>query len=278
VSVTVAGHVEGPTLPPFARLVQLRVGEAVHKMAVFGDRVWERSLLGGLAPSDPEPFDRLELSVGRAFGGGFAVPPGILQLPGLEHPHPGYRCEHHLNPRGVGMYPDERSASGAPLPNFERPGALLESWKDSPEPAAFSPCPELGGWRAKALTDRHFQDYEGDGSAFPDLPLPLALSWRLNHHAPPELIFDDVVVGTTIEIEGLSGGTVCVSTPGCLARLDVESWSKPGLVGEAPALLRALHIDTDRRLLIAVHGLAFKYDPRSAPKVLRVARAKGVYA
>jgi hypothetical protein len=281
VSVTVAGHVHGPTKPPFARLVQLRVGEALRKMAVFGDRVWEKSILGGLGPSEPRSFDRLELSVQRAFGGGFDVPPGLLQIRGLEElPHPGYRHDHLLNPRGVGVYSDERAATGAPLPNFERPEALLERWNDSPEPVAFSPCPELLGWRGRALVARYVEEHKerfAGGGVPTDLPPP-APSSRIVHHAPPELIFDAVPVGTIIEVEGLSAGRVRLSVPPCRARLAVEPVSKAGSVLEPAARLRSIHVDTDRGLCLVVHGLSFRYHPRRAPKGVRVSRVEGVFA
>jgi hypothetical protein len=275
VSVTVAGHVHGPTKPPFARLVQLRVGEVVRKIAVFGVRVWEKAIFGGLTPSAPRPFDRMELSLERAYGGGFDVPPGLV--PHSDLPHPGYRHNHPLNPKGVGFYPDERAATHAPLPSFERPGALLQRWNDSPEPVAFSPCRELVGWRAQALGQRYMQEHLARGGTRENLPPPTP-SFRVLHHAPPELIFDEVTVGTRIEVEGLSEGPARLSVPACLVRLAVQPVSKAGAVVEPAPRLRSIHIDADRGLVLAVHALAFRYDPRRAPKGVRVARVNGAHA
>lgn len=270
VSVTVAGHVHGPSKAPFARLVSLRVGEVEKKIAVFGHRVWEKSFLGGLAPSDPLPFDRLELSLERAFGGGYDVPPGLM--PGDNLPHPGFHCDHPMNPKGVGFYPDERAAVGAPLPNFERPGALLQRWSDSPEPAAFSPCRELVGWRTGR--EQFVQDHlvRGDSPESPMLPTP---SFRIFHHAPPELIFDDLAAGTRIEVEGLASGPVRLSVPACRVRSDVEPLGKKGTMVELPSRLRSIHIDADRGLLLTAHALSFRYDPRRAPRSVRVTRVNG---
>ena len=276
VSLTVAGHVDGPSKPPFARLVVLRVGEVERSIAVFGDRVWERSILGGgLAPSDPRPFDRLELSVERAFGGGYDVPPGLMPTDDL--PHPGFRVDHPMNPLGVGLYGDERDAVGAPLPNFERRGALMKRWNDAPEPVAFSPCRELVGWRTWARTQRHLREHLARGGSPDDVPPPPP-SFRMFHHAPPELVFDDIVPGTTIELDGLSGGSLRFVVPGCPARLDVAPASKSAARVEVPPRLRSIHIDADRGLLLTAHDLSFRYNPKRAPRSARVSRATGAAA
>ncbi len=267
VSVTVAGHVHGPSKPPFARLVKLRVGDVERSIAVFGDRVWEKSILG-LAPSDPLPFESLELSVERAFGGGYDIPPGLM--PGEGLPHPGFRRDHHMNPKGVGLYGDERAAAGAPLPNFERPSALLQHWNDLPEPVAFSPCRELVGWRTWARTQRHMQEHLARGGTLDDIKPPKP-SLRVLHHAPPDLIFDDVPAGTPIEIDGLSAGPVRLSVPSCLAGFTIEPTSKTASV-EVPPRLRSIHIDADRGVLLTAYALSFRHHPRRAPRNVRVTR------
>lgn len=272
VSVTVAGHVTGPSKPPFARLAVLRVGEAERAMAVFGDRVWEKSLFGGLAPSEPQPFDELELSLGRAFGGGYDVPPGLMPSEDRseELPHPGFRCDHPLNPKGVGLYADECSASGAALPNFERRGALLERWDDSPEPVAFSPCRELVGWRTKGRAEQYEQARLASDSA--TISKLLKPAFRVFHHAPPELIFDDVLAGTLVEVEGLSSGPLRFAVPGCLVRFDVQPSSKGGAVVHVPPRLRSLHVDADRGLLLTAYALSFRYHPKRVPRGACVTR------
>jgi hypothetical protein len=275
VSVTVAGHVEGPSKPPFARLVTLRIGDIERSIAVFGDRVWEKSVFGGgLAPSNPKPFDRLELSVERAYGGGYDVPPGLI--PGDDLPHPGFRCAHQLNPKGVGLYADEASALGSPLPNFERRGALLERWNDAPEPVAFSPCSELVGWRSWADAERFMAEHIASGGTPDDLPPPPP-SFRVLHHAPPELIFDDIAAGTHVELDGFSGGPVRLDVPACPVRFAIEPWRKGTASVEVPPRLRSIHIDADRQLLLTTYALSFRYNRQRAPRLARLTREIGAF-
>src|SRR5580692_5279799 len=71
VSVTVAGAALGPSRPPYVRAVPLRIGAEERRLLVLGDRRWEGQAGGGLAPSAPARFERIELGFERAFGGGY---------------------------------------------------------------------------------------------------------------------------------------------------------------------------------------------------------------
>jgi hypothetical protein len=266
VSITAAGHVRGPRAAPFVRHVELAVGPVVRRLAVFGDRVWERALGGGLVASDAQPFDAIELSFARAFGGGFDVPPGTL--PGTDLPHPGFRQDHTFNPRGVGLYADEARALGAPLPNIERPGELLRRWDDSPEPAGLSPCGDLVGWRVHAEEAPKLRAHLDRGGLLAEMPLRLP-SFRLQHHAPPDLVFDTLPVGTEIKLSGLGGAPLRFALPSCPAQAIVRG--RKGEVDVVPRL-RAVHVDADRALALVVHDLAFRYDPRRAPTWVRINR------
>src|SRR6185437_2934942 len=196
VSVTAAGHASGPPSPPFVCPVIFRVGDVERRLIVFGERCWERRFGGSLEASPAAPFDRIALGFTRAFGGGYDLPPGLL--PGTDLPHPGLRVSYPLNANGVGFYPDERAAVGSPLPSIERPDQLLRRWNDQPEPAGFTPCPDLVAWRMRDEAAGRAQQPE------PAQALPFTLpTLRIQHHAPPWLIFDDVPVGTPIELHGL---------------------------------------------------------------------------
>jgi hypothetical protein len=266
ISITAAGHASGPRSAPFVRLVELGVGPIVRRLAVFGDRVWERALGGGLAASDAQPFDAIELSFARAFGGGFDVPPGVL--PGTDLPHPGFRRAHPFNPRGVGLYRDEARALGSPLPSIERPDQLLSRWDDNPEPTGLSPCGDLTGWRLHAEATPRLRAHLDSGGSPTEMPLSLP-SFRLQHHAPPDLIFDDLAVGTEIRLSGLGSGPLRFALPPCPARAVVRG--RKGEVDVVPRL-RAVHMDADRALVLVIHDLAFRYDPRHAPSWVRIGR------
>jgi hypothetical protein len=258
VSVTAAGSAAGPATPPHVCPVFFRIGSAERRLIVFGDRRWERVLGGGLQPSAPAPFERLSLSFARAFGGTFDVPPGLV--PGTDLPHPGVRVAYPLNEGGVGYYPDERAAQGAPLPNIERPDQLVRRWNDAPEPAGFTPCRELVYWRMREEGAALAARSEADPDAiWRGAPPPL----RLQHHAPPSLIFDELSSGTAIELHGISADPIRFLVPPLGSEVTVRV--RRARVVVRPKL-RALHVDAERSVLRAIHDHTFRYDPGSPPE------------
>ena len=56
----------GKELP--SRVVELSVGDITRRLAVFGDRAWEVTLMGKRIPA-PKPFQKMPLTYDRAFGG-----------------------------------------------------------------------------------------------------------------------------------------------------------------------------------------------------------------
>jgi hypothetical protein len=261
VSVTAAGVAPGPTAPPFVRPVLFRIGAAERRLIVFGDRRWVRRFGGGLEATTAAPFETIELSFKRGFGGAYDLPPGLL--PGTDLPHPGLRVTYTINANGVGFYADQRSAEGSPLPNIERPDQLVRHWNDAPEPAGLTPCPELTAWRMKQDADALSQQPSRS------VPHPSS-SFRLLHSAPPPLIFDDVPFGTSIELHGLRGGPVRFQVPPAPATVSIRA---RGSKTETPlrATLRALHVDAERRTARFVYGHCFPYHPERAPSWVRIA-------
>jgi hypothetical protein len=268
VSITACGSAAGPAGPPFVRPVVFRIGAAERRLIVFGDRRWQRRFGGALEASAPAPFERIEINFKRAFGGGYEVPPGLL--PGTDLPHPGMRVVYQLNPDGVGYHPDGGAATGALLPNVERPDQLLRNWNDTPEPAGFTPCRDLVSWRmrdeARATAERYAA--AEDAPALLRGPPPL----RVYHHAPPSLIFDDVPPGTHVELQGLGVDPVRFVVPLPPARVSVRARKAEQ---EIHPKLRALHVDAERRIVRLVFGHSFRYDPRRAPGWVRVTAAPG---
>ena len=87
--------------------VRVQVGSIDKVLYVFGDREWRNGV-----PTAPVPFQRMRLGWERAYGGdGFAP-----------------------NPMGRGA---TGSAEGGQLPNIERPGHLVVSAGDRPDPQGF---------------------------------------------------------------------------------------------------------------------------------------------
>lgn len=145
--VTVVGHAHPAGGVGEAALVRVRFGEAQpgrgfdRRIAVFGDRRWERSLLGA-APSAPAPFRRMPLVYERAFGG------------------PGYAA----NPVGVGC-----GAAPEQLPNLENPERLIRSREDRPEPACMAPI--RGAWLRRELASATELPASFDWRGFQQAPL-----------------------------------------------------------------------------------------------------------
>src|SRR6185437_15304373 len=156
------------------------------------------------------------------------------------------------------------AAVGSPRPSIERPDQLVHRWNDQPEPAGFTPCPDLVAWRSK---DEAAAMGENPG---PVEALPVML--RMQHHAPPWLIFDDLPAGTPIELYGLHGGAVRFAVPPSPAAVTVRAGGTKTEIAIHPRL-RALHVDAEQRAARLVYDHCFRYDPRRAPSWVRVTEA-----
>lgn len=105
--------------------VKVRVGSAHKQLVVWGDRTWERGLLGQ-KPSAPTPFTSMPLRWERSFGG--------PQIP--ENPVG----------RGTGAVEVDKTSID-PLPNIEDPASPIVSRDDRPPPAGMFPIPNT--WRSR---------------------------------------------------------------------------------------------------------------------------------
>ncbi len=116
--------------------VALQVGAMAKGVQVFGERVWDTSF-GLTSLSAPRPFERLELTWERAFGG-------------TDESHPEHPERHAANPVGRGFRAarTQRPLDGMPLPNLEDPRALVRSPRDRPVSVGFGPVPPH--WPARA--------------------------------------------------------------------------------------------------------------------------------
>jgi hypothetical protein len=107
--------------------VTLELSTIRKTIRVFGDRVWECSLLGGYSLSRPKPFLSMPLVYERAFGGG-----------DTSHENEKKHAFETLNLVGVGFYTRVHNGiAGKPLPNLEHPKKLIRHPIDKPLPMGF---------------------------------------------------------------------------------------------------------------------------------------------
>ncbi len=139
--------------------VSMKVGDVIDKtIQVVGDRRWERGLVPGFKPSEPEFFEKMPLIYERAFGGSDTT-----------HSNARRHRFHRENLVGVGLHADADRANviGKLLPNLEHPDHPMVRWGDTTPTMGFgfiSP-----GWKPRI-------DYAGtydeawDENRFPFLP------------------------------------------------------------------------------------------------------------
>lgn len=124
--VLLNGHAYAPEGKPAKEVsVTLKVNGIVKELKIFGDRRWERGLLG-VSKTPAEPFEKMPIVYERAFGGWDTKP----------EKHIDQRLEAR-NPIGTGFAVRAEHLVGEPLPNVEDPKRLITSWKDRPPPAGF---------------------------------------------------------------------------------------------------------------------------------------------
>ena len=140
--VLLNGHAYAPRGEPTTKVaVILKVHNLIKHLIVFGNRRWEKGLLGQMYTTRSEPFMSMPIVYERAFGGWDTKP---------EDP-----ADHRLEPRnfiGTGFATRKKHLVGQALPNVEYPKQVVSSWKDRPKPAGFgavasywTPRKELAG-------------------------------------------------------------------------------------------------------------------------------------
>jgi hypothetical protein len=116
--------------------VSLQVGEIDKRLRIHGDRVWERSPLGGLHPSAAQPFERMPIVYERAYGGWDRSAPNPID----------HRLEAR-NPVGTGFALKAGDAVGRALPNVEDARHPIDAWDRRPPPAGFAAID--GAWSGR---------------------------------------------------------------------------------------------------------------------------------
>jgi hypothetical protein len=113
--------------PAPAVSVGLRIGSLSKAFNVLGNRVWAGGAVS-VSPTDPEPFVRMPIHYGRAFGGGEPDPK-----------RPDQSQAYAANPVGVGYYPFSvgEHLAGKPLPNTEEANEPAVGARGSYRPMSF---------------------------------------------------------------------------------------------------------------------------------------------
>ena len=164
--VLLHGQAQGQGGRPVTELdVGFRVGPVVKQLRVIGDRVW-----CGDSPTPAEPFIRMPLVWGRAYGG--------YDPASRAGPSPQWDSR---NPAGTGFALSAASADGLKLPNIESPDRPIRHWSDRPEPVGTGPIPAHWEPRAKlaGTYDARWQE-----ERFPLLPIDF--DDRHYQSAPPD--------------------------------------------------------------------------------------------
>lgn len=197
-SVCATGFVYAPQGRAREATASLRVGDRDAAIVAYGPRVWQRALGGGLSPSAPLPFERVEMIWQNAYGGVETEPARTVQLRGEDGEDgeeafvPEHESGYPYNLEGKGFATDAARAVDRPLPQLEHPEQLIRRWDDRPEPVCFAPYPLWGGLRAAHVwRDQRF-DPSGVG--------------KLASRAAPRTTFDAITPGTRIALSGMRPG------------------------------------------------------------------------
>lgn len=169
-----------------------------HTLRVSGERAWlptadKRRLI----PSAPVPFDELDLSYRRAYG-------GVAQANGLEVPNPD-------NPVGRGYYLSRDEAVGKLLPNVESASAPpIRGWEDRPAPAGWAPYFMSWGLRASDAL-----------KVDPRTGALASISPKAFNNAHPELVLSRIDPGSRVVVDGARDQPWSFDVPSVLSRVSV---------------------------------------------------------
>lgn len=222
--VLLAGHAH-PSEPTTHQSVGVELRGRRKTVHVVGDRVWRNGV-----PTEPAPFERMPLSWDRAFGGeGFA-----------------------RNPLGRGFV-GRGDPEGVPLPNLERPGAMIRSPRDTPEPAGFGPFGPDWPQRMEGLGTYDQRWLEEDFPGF-----ARDIDWRVHNVAPEDQRFEEPFApGERVVLHHLVEGRprVEIELPRVQARCFTYADEANLQLQEVSLSLRTLWLLPDQDLFVLVfHG------------------------
>jgi len=189
----VYGQCHAPAGGPVKALpVRVRVGSREKTLHVFGNRQWKKTA-SVYSITEPEPFSRMNLDYGHAFGG------------------PGYA----RNPIGKGM-PPAKADEPHLLPNIEIAGSPITFPEDRPAPAGLGPLDfswldrfSKAGTHDQKWLETRFPGFASD------------MDWSIFNAAPQDQWLNGFFAGgEAFEVSGMHPGKNSVSgqLPGCATR------------------------------------------------------------
>jgi hypothetical protein len=213
--------------------VTMEVGPVRKTIRVYGDRMWERSLLKGFVPSTPKPFRTMPLVYERAFGG-----------VDRSDPDEKKQASEIRNLVGEGFHVRFREAiAGTPVPNLEDPGDEIRKYTDKPRPMAFGFISR--NWQPRAS---HAGTYDQNwlDTRFPFLPVDF--DERHFQGAPEDQTCTYLKGGESVKLTNLTPeGTLQFALPQVSPPVRLvfgEHWEDP-----TPVLDTVL-LEPDRRLCV----------------------------
>lgn len=214
--------VPGPE-PAAEAQVEVRLGKAAKRLAVFGDRVWyknsdhfDRMTGNSWVMSEPKPFKEMSIAWQQAYGG-----PLFPQ-----------------NPLGRGFVgPDDQPIPNqAPLPNLEYPGQMMANPWSMPQPACLLPL-DLTWPQRMSKSGTH--DAKWLNTLFPGFAADM--DWTIFNASPEDQQIDGFWSGQEdIAIKGMHPDkeTVTGSLPGIKPRVFLKYLEEQDLVfSEVPMSL-----------------------------------------
>ncbi len=193
----------------------LKVGNLQKSIRVFGDRKWRfaSKLAGAPVFTSPEPFQSMELTYERAFGG-------------IDEKSAAYCAENPIGRGFIGIRTPE-AIHDKPLPNIEDPRHLIQSWDDHPKPVGFGFYGR--GWMPRLKYAGTYNDkYRKERAP----ALPKDFSNALFNGAHPDLQVEGYLRGDEpVELLNLSPeGRLRFNLPGIRPKICIKKWTTDPVV------------------------------------------------
>ncbi|MEZ4340602.1 MAG: DUF2169 domain-containing protein [Sandaracinaceae bacterium] len=218
-----------PTREATHAVLDVKVGAQAKRVAIIGDRWWQKGVMGSVTP--PRPLTEVPLSLDRAFGG------------------PKYK----ENPWGLGLVPDPDDPEGRiRLPNLEDAASPIGSSSDRPRFVGLFPMPRTHPARM-ALTGTYSGDYMTTRWPY----YPADFQWSHFQAAPPDQRIQGFFRGDEpIEASGLhpSLPRVRCALPGLAPRVFLQpTGAAPGSpLTQVAMVLDTIVVDATEAKAIAV--------------------------